>query len=103
MCACSSVDRALVFGTRCRGFESLQARQSLFIYRFITTTYRRKAILSSLTREWLIYKEEKVTQRIQEEEQKFFEKRAKAVEEHTKSNPKLTELIRMHGRLVKMS
>ena len=27
--ACSSVDRALVYGTRCREFESLQARQVL--------------------------------------------------------------------------
>ncbi len=35
-----------------------------------------------------------MTQRIQEEEQEFFEKRAKAVEEHTKSNPKLTNLIK---------
>ena len=27
LCGCSSVDRALVFGTKCRGFESLQPRQ----------------------------------------------------------------------------
>src|SRR5258707_14196892 len=26
VCACSSVDRALAYGARCRGFESLQAR-----------------------------------------------------------------------------
>ena len=29
-CACSSADRALVYGTRCREFESLQARSSPF-------------------------------------------------------------------------
>src|SRR5258708_6149243 len=32
VCACSSVDRALAYGARCRGFESLQARQSTYLY-----------------------------------------------------------------------
>ena len=31
-CACSSVDRASVFGTEGRGFKSLQARHMWFVY-----------------------------------------------------------------------